>query len=89
MQTAAEDIIQLGRIFDEVLNEVSSIVCIWCLSKQFLNKRPRKTKACFVEIFERKAFSGPKKQFYVTVFLSTMDILSCQLINRFEGMKSG
>ena len=32
--------------------------------------------------------SNPKKQFCVTVLLSMMDILSCQLINRFEKVKS-
>ena len=32
--------------------------------------------------------SDPKKRFCVTVFLPMMDILSCQLINCFEGMKS-
>ena len=30
----------------------------------------------------------PKKRFCVTVFLPMMYILSCQLINRFEEMKS-
>ena len=32
--------------------------------------------------------NDPKKRFCVTVFLPMMDILFCQLINRFEGMKS-
>ena len=32
--------------------------------------------------------SDPKKRFCVTVYLPMMDILSCQLINCFEGMKS-
>ena len=32
--------------------------------------------------------NNPEKQFCATVFLPIMDILSCQLINRFEEMKS-
>ena len=32
--------------------------------------------------------SDPKIRFCVTVFLPMMDILCCQLINHFEGMKS-
>ena len=58
------------------------------LPKQFLNKRPKKTKAYFDEISEGITFSNPKKRFFITMFLLMMDILSCQLINRFEGMKS-
>ena len=30
----------------------------------------------------------PKKEFCTTVFLLMIDIFSCQLINRFKGMKS-
>ena len=41
-----------------------------------------------MNIFEGITLSDPKKRFCVTVFLPMMDILSCQPINRFEGMKS-
>ena len=58
------------------------------LPRQFLNKRAKKTKAYFDKIFEGITLSEPKKRFCVTVFFSMMDILSCQLINRFEGIKS-
>ena len=54
----------------------------------FKQKSKKKTKAYFNEISKRIVLSDPKKQFCVTVFLPMMDILSCQLINRFEGMKS-
>ena len=84
LQTAAEDIVQLRRSFDAVLNEVSTITSIWCLPRQFLNKRAKKTKAYFNEISERMTSSDPKKEIYITLFLLMMDILSCQLINRFE-----
>ena len=60
----------------------------WGLPRQFLNKRAKKTKAYFDQISEGRTLSNPKKRFCVTVFLPMMDILSCQLINCFEGMKS-
>ena len=41
-----------------------------------------------MNIFEGITLSDPKKRFCVTVFLPMMDILSCQPINCFEGMKS-
>ena len=58
------------------------------MPRQFLNKRAKKTKAYFDEISQVITLSDSKKRFCVTVFLPMMDILSCQLINRFEGMKS-
>ena len=58
------------------------------LPRQFLNKKAKKIKAYFDEISERIMLSDPKKRFSVTVFLLMMDILFCQLINRFKGMKS-
>ena len=88
VQTAAEDIAQLRRNFDTVLNEASTISSAWGLPRQILNKRAKKTKAYFDEISERITLYDPNKRFCVTVFLPMMDILSCQLINRFEEMKS-
>ena len=44
LQTAAEDIAQLRRSFDAVLNEASTIASIWSLPRQFLNKRAKETK---------------------------------------------
>ena len=88
LQTAAKDIAQLRRCFDAVLNKASIIPFTWGLPRQFLNKRAEKTKAYFDEISEGVTLSDPKKQFCITVFLPMMDILSCQLFNRFEGMKS-
>ena len=60
----------------------------WVLPRQFLNKRAKKTKAYFDEISEGVTLSNAKKRFCSTLFLPMMDILFCQLINRFEGMKS-
>ena len=37
---------------------------------------------------KKLSLSDSKNQFRVTVFLPVMDILSCQLINRFKRMKS-
>ena len=88
LQTAAEDIVQLRRSFDAELNGASTIASTQSLPRQFLNKRVKKTKAYFDEIFEGIRLSNSKKRFCVTVFLPMMDILSCQLINRFEEMKS-
>ena len=88
LQTAAEDIAQLRRSFDAVLNKASTIASTWGFPRQFLNKRAKKTKAYFDEISEGITLNDPKKRFCVTVFLPMMDIFSCQLINRFEGMKS-
>uniref|UniRef100_H2XJG8 TTF-type domain-containing protein n=1 Tax=Ciona intestinalis TaxID=7719 RepID=H2XJG8_CIOIN len=88
LQTAAHDIAQLRRSFDAVIKEASSIASQWGLPRQFLNKRAKKTKTYFDEVSEGITLSDPKKRFRVTVFHPMMDKLSCQLINRFEGMKS-
>ena len=88
LQTAVEDIAQLRRSSDAVLNEASTIASTSRLPRQFLNKRAKKTKAYFDEIFEGITLSNPKKRFCITVFLPMMNILFCQLINRFDGMKS-
>ena len=88
LQTAAEDIALLRRSFDAVLNEASTIASTWGLPRQFLKKRTKKTKVYFDQISDGITLSDPKKRFCITMFLSMMDILSCQLINRFEGMKS-
>ena len=88
LQTAAEDIAQLRRSFDAVVNEGSTIAYTRGLPRQFLNQRAKNTKAYFNKISEGITLSDPKKPFCVTVFLPIMNILSCQLINRFEGMKS-
>ena len=42
LQTAAEDIAQLRRSFDAVLNKASTIASTWGLPRQFLNKRAKK-----------------------------------------------
>ena len=88
LQTAAENIAQLRRSFDAVLNEASTIASTWALPRQFLNKRTKKTKAYFDETSEAITLSDSKKRFCVTVFLPIMNILSCQQINRFKEMKS-
>ena len=89
LQTAeAEDIAQFRKSFDAFLNETSTIASTWGLPRQFLNKRTKKTNAYFDEISKGITLSDPKKRFCVTVFLPMMDILFCQLINRFKGMKS-
>ena len=88
LQTAAQDIVQLRRSFDAPLNEASTIASTWGLPRQFLNKRAKKTKVYFDEIFKGITLSDPKKRFCVTAFLPMTDILSCQVINCSEGMKS-
>ena len=52
LQIATEDIAQLRRSFDAVLNEILTIAFTWGLPRQFLNKRAKKTKAYFDEIPE-------------------------------------
>ena len=44
LQTATEDIVQLRRSLDAVLNEASTIASTWGLTRQFLNKEQRKQK---------------------------------------------
>ena len=76
------------EVFIAVLNEASTITSTWGFPRQFLNKKAQKTKAYFDQISEGITLSDPKKRFCITVFLPMMDKLFCQLINRFEGMKS-
>ena len=80
LQTAAEDIVQLRRSFDAVLNEACTVASTCGLPRQFLNKRAKTTKAYFDEISEGITFSDLKKRFCVNVFLPMMDVLSCLLI---------
>ena len=65
MQTAAEDIAQLKRSFDAVLNKASTIASTWGLPKQFLNKKAKKTKAySYVDkISDGITLSDPKSDF--------------------------
>ena len=84
LQTAAEDIVQLRRSFDAVLNEASTIASAWGLPRLFLIKRVNKAKAYFDEVSEGITLSDSKKRFCVTVFFPMMDIPSCQLNNRFN-----
>ena len=46
-----------------------------------------KTKAYFDGTSKGITLSDPKKRLYVSVFLPMMNMLSCQLIDRFEEMK--
>ena len=57
-------------------------------AKPVFNQESKKTKTYFDKISQGITLSDPNKQFRVTVFLPMMDILSCQLINRFKEMKS-
>ena len=57
-------------------------------AKTVLKQKSKENKAYFDQISEGITLSNPKKRFCVTVFLPMMDILSYQLINRIEGMKS-
>ena len=52
LKTAAEDITELRRSFDAVLNKASTIASTWGLPRQFLNKRAKKTTAYLDEISE-------------------------------------
>ena len=88
LQKAAQNIAELRTSFDAVMNEASSISSQWGLPRQFSNKRTKKTKTFFDELSEGIALSDPVKRFRVTVFLPLMDIVSRQLINRFEGMNA-
>ena len=84
LQNAAKDIAQLKISFDAVLNKSSTIASTWGLPRQFLNKRAKKTKVHFDKISEGITLSDPKKRFWAAVIFPMMDILSCQLNNRFE-----
>ena len=88
LQKAAQNIAELRTSFDAVMNEASSISSQWGLPRQFSNKRTKKTKTFFDELSEGIALSDPVKRFRVTVILPLMDIVSRQLINRFEGMNA-
>ena len=88
LQKAAQNIAELRTSFDAVMNEASSILSQWGLPRQFSNKRAKKTKTIFDELSKGLALSDPVKRFRVTVFLPLMDIVSRQLINRFEGMNA-
>ena len=88
LQKAAQNIAELRTSFDAVMNEASSISSQWGLPRQFSNKRTKKTKTFFDKLSEGIALSDPVKRFRVTVFLPLMDIVSRQLINRFEGMNA-
>ena len=88
LQKAAQNIAELRTSFDAVMNEASSISSQWGLPRQFSNKRTKNTKTFFDELSEGIALSDPVKRFRVTVFLPLMDIVSRQLINRFEGMNA-
>ena len=61
LQTAAEDIVELKRSSDAVLNKASVIAFTWGFPRQFFNKRAKKTKAYFDEISEGITLSDPKK----------------------------
>ena len=63
LQTAAQDIVQLRRSFDAVIKEAFSIASQLGLPRQFLNKKVKKTKTYFHEIFEGITLSDPKKIF--------------------------
>ena len=52
LRTAAEDIAQLRRSFDAILNKAFTIASTWGLPRQFVNKKTKKTKAYFDQIFE-------------------------------------
>ena len=88
LQTAAEGIVHLRKSFVAALNKASTTASTWSWPRQFSNKRAKKTEAYFNEISQGITLINPKKRFCVIVFLPMMDILSCQLINRFEGIKS-
>ena len=57
-------------------------------AKTVFKQRAKTAKADFDKISKGITSSDFKKRFCVAVFLQMMDILSCQVINRFEGMKS-
>ena len=88
LQKAAQNITELKTSFDAVMNEASSISLQWGLPRQFSNKRTKKTKTFFDKLSEGIALSDPVKRFRVTVFLPLMEIVSRQLINRFERMNA-
>ena len=57
-------------------------------AKTVLKQKSKENKAYFDQISEGITLSNPKKRFCVTVFLPMIDILSYQLINYIEEMKS-
>ena len=57
-------------------------------AKTVFKQKSKENTSLFDEISEGILLSNPKKRFCVTLFLPIMDIVSCQLINRFRGMKS-
>ena len=58
------------------------------LAETVSQQKSKEKKAYFDKISDEITVSNPKKRFCVTMFLSMTNILSCQLINRSEGMKS-
>ena len=60
LQKAAQNIAELRRSFDAVMNEASSISSQWGLPRQFSNKRIKKTKTFFDELSEGIALSDRK-----------------------------
>ena len=57
-------------------------------AKTVFKQKSKEKKTYFDKLSKKITLSDPKKRFFVTVFFLMMDILFCQQINRFEGMKS-
>ena len=57
-------------------------------AKTVLKQKSKENKSLLRSNIQRNNVKRSKKQFCVTVFFPMMDILSCQLINCIEGMKS-
>lgn len=82
--------IKLSEVRNNFANIKLSAIALaseWGIECQFENKRIRKVKKHFDELTQDERLTDPEKQFEVTVFNSTLDIVVNQIKGRFESIK--
>ena len=86
LESALNKHIEMRNSVSQVKNEVVDLAKKWNVTPQLEKKHHNKHRSFFDEIAEDARFSDNEKNFEVTIFNITLDIIVTKLKQRFEGM---
>lgn len=87
LETAKRNLESLRSNFSDVAKEAEELAKVWKIETNFKNRRVRRVKKFYDELAVDENIKDPLKNFEIFVFNASLDILVCQLKERFQSMK--
>lgn len=88
LEKSLEGLDKIRTDYDVIVEQAKKLALSWDVEPVLSSKRSRKVKTFFDELAKDTEFTDPLYSFKVKVFIKSLDVLTFQLKNRFQGMNT-